>query len=172
MIPGLNPIAIKDLKALSSPKTWILEGFLDELDSLTPIRGTIVAEHQGEALSVKGDFHTVISLICDRCLENFTQPLKVDSKELIFIGEEKELAIAIEFNDFSDCISPCNSFDPQRWVFEQLSLQLPLLNNCGNNCAGVSNQKANPQIYSNNSGENDLNQLDPRWSELKKLLKP
>ena len=41
MIPELEPVALQELRALGSPKTWEFEGHLDALPSLTPVRGEI-----------------------------------------------------------------------------------------------------------------------------------
>ena len=33
-------------------------------------------------------------------------------------------------------LDPRGDFDPQQWVFEQLNLQLPVVNHCGDLCPG------------------------------------
>lgn len=172
MIPGLQPIPLKDLEALSSPKSWILEGFLDELSSLTPVRGTVIAEHYGESLKIKGSLHVIVDLICDRCLGHFNQSLTFNSEELIFIGEQHKLEANIQLDEFSEHISPLSSFDPERWAFEQLNLLIPLRKLCDKDCKGLINTYSNHQFSTSNHEYNDQEQLDPRWSELEKLLKP
>ena len=54
MIPGLEPIPLRELHALGSVRDWEFEGQLDELPSLTPVRGSIQAEHRGNILEVSG----------------------------------------------------------------------------------------------------------------------
>ena len=62
MIEGLEPIPLQDLRALGTTKCWSVEGHLDELESLTPVRGTINAEHRGNVLAVEGDLATIVTL--------------------------------------------------------------------------------------------------------------
>ena len=54
MIPGLEPVPLRELQALGSVREWEFEGQLEELTSLTPVRGTIRAEHRGNILEVSG----------------------------------------------------------------------------------------------------------------------
>jgi uncharacterized protein len=56
-----------------------------------------------------------------------------------------------------DRLDPAGFFDPQRWIFEQLSLQLPLVNRCGSDCPG-------PDRWSSEDSE-----VDPRWAALRHL---
>ena len=50
-----------------------------------------------------------------------------------------------------------SSFDPERWLFEQLSLQLPLVNRCGADCPGPARWSSDPAAG------------DPRWAALARL---
>ena len=170
MISGLLPIPIKELKALSNAKEWPIEGYLEELDSITPIRGNLIAEYQGETLKVKGNFSTIISLKCDSCSFDFNYPLTFNSEELIMIEEEKNSTEDLQYNELAEYISPNSSFCPERWVFEQMSLQLPLINICSNKCIGPAISK-NENIRPSTLAEcNDQKYIDPRLSHLKKLL--
>lgn len=172
MIPGLLPIPLKELKVLSTPKVWNFEGYLEELPSLTPVRGTLIVDHQGKKLKIKGNFSTIVNLICDRCLVNFNQTLTFESEEFIGIGKENNFQKDLQLDECAEYISPLKSFDPQRWVFEQLNLQLPLLKSCGIECFGPFTLNSKNQISSNEPQYNDLKTIDARWSELKKLLNP
>ena len=80
MIPGLEPVALKELLALGQPREWDVDGIHDELSSLTPIRGRVCAEHRGNALEVEGSLQTIICVCCDRCLGNFNQQLAQESQ--------------------------------------------------------------------------------------------
>ena len=68
MIEGLEPIHLQELRALGEPKAWSVEGQLDALPTLTPVRGRMSAEHRGNVLSVEGELTTIVTLTCDRCL--------------------------------------------------------------------------------------------------------
>ncbi len=181
MIAGLDPIPIQELRISSCPKVWLVDGYLDDLQSLTPIRGEVTAEHQGDMLSVKGDIETVVNLSCDRCLNSFNQQLGFTEQELIWIRETypnpnpkgitsfKELRFTLP-DSMVEIIDPSKEFDPERWIFEHLNLRLEPINLCGSNCPGptnLSSPKANQNIkHTSHSSEN----FDPRWSTLKKLI--
>ena len=61
----------------------------------------------------------------------------------------------------SESLDPRGSFDPEHWVFEQLHLQLPLVNRCGAECPGP-----------NLSPGADTTPIDPRWAALQNLQQP
>ena len=108
--------------------------------------------------------------MCDRCLESFNYELKSSSNELIWISDEtpdeSHLKGTLNLEDLMDCIDPRSDFDPQRWVFEQLNLQLPLRKICDNKCPGpLLSEKSKARINSKNNP-----QIDPRWAELQNLL--
>ena len=60
-------------------------------------------------------------------------------------------------DDLDDRLDPEGDFDPERWLFEQLSLRLPLVNRCGSECPG-------PATWSSEEGRGD-----PRWASLRHL---
>ncbi len=57
-------------------------------------------------------------------------------------------------------IDPGGCFDPGHWTFEQLSLQLPLVNRCGPDCAGPASWGHGQPV------------VDPRWAALTALQPP
>ena len=178
MLTGLAPIPIKELIVSSCPKVWLVDGYLDDLQSLTPLRGKVIAEHQGDMLSVKGDIETVVNLSCDRCLSSFNKQLGFNEQELIWIRETypKEISSSKDMSftlpdSMIEVISPTKEFDPERWIFEHLNLRLEPINLCGSNCPGpakLSSPKAAQNIKHTSHCSEDF---DPRWSTLKKLIK-
>ena len=67
--------------------------------------------------------------------------------------------LELDPDGLSESIDPTGEFDPEHWLFEQLSLQLPLVNRCGLDCPGPDVQpSAQPP-----------EPIDPRWAALKKL---
>lgn len=169
MSAPLHPIPIQELKALGTAHRWQIEQAIAGLDSLTPVRGQLTVEHRGTVLAVKGQAGTIVTLCCDRCLQHFNHPLQASADESIWLGEaspgaagEKE-AINPEDQlleldaDACDLLNPRGSFDPEHWVFEQLSLQLPMVNHCGSECPG-------PPTWSS-----DGRGGDPRWAALGQL---
>ena len=170
MIPGLEPVPLRELQALGTSRVWSVDGQLDEMPSLTPVRGTLRAEHRGNLLEVEGSVQTIVCLRCDRCLGHFNQQLRAVSKELIWLGQEPnedhlaEAGLDLASPDgLMECLNPRGDFEPERWVFEQLSLQMSVVNRCGKHCPGT------PQKPSDASPTRGETTPDPRWQALKNL---
>ena len=170
MIPGLEPVPLRELQALGTFRVWSVAGQLDEMPSLTPVRGTLRAEHRGNLLEVEGSVQTIVCLRCDRCLGHFNQQLSAVSKELIWLGQEPnedhlaEAGLDLASPDgLMECLNPRGDFEPERWVFEQLSLQMSVVNRCGKHCPGM------PQKPSDASPTREETTPDPRWQALKDL---
>ena len=170
MIPGLEPIPLRELQALGSVRAWEFEGQLEELPSLTHVRGSMQAEHRGNILEVSGSAQTIVCLCCDRCLKQFNRQLSTDANELIWLGDsEAAEAMTEEGLDASsvdglvECLDPRGCFEPERWVFEQLSLQMPAVNFCGDGCRGM------PQLANQDPPSSVPSSADPRWKALLNL---
>ena len=147
---------------------------LSDLESLTPVRGELQAEHRGNVLEVRGHLQTIVSLCCDRCLGQFNQNLEVSTEELIWLGDDQSTDAMVEAgfdpdspDGLMESLDPRGSFEPERWAFEQLSLQLSVVNRCGPDCPGP------PQRHRSegpSKGQNPLPApLDPRWQALQQL---
>ena len=66
-------------------------------------------------------------------------------------------------NGLVECLDPRGSFEPERWVFEQLSLQMPAVNFCGDGCPGM------PQSADQALSASPTPAADPRWEALLSL---
>ena len=170
MIDGLEPVALQELRALAAPRSWSVEGRLEDLQTLTPVRGHLIAEHQGNVLAVQGALSTIVTLTCDRCLGQFNQQLSCRPEELIWLGasppsdeqlqESEEIA---EMEGLVECLDPRGAFDPEQWVFEQLNLLLPVVNHCGDHCPGPAlSSRATDHVPERPA-------MDPRWQALLQL---
>ena len=176
MIPGLEPVSLRDLQALGACKRWPIEGSLDDLPSLTPVRGELQAEHFGNLLALQGRFETIVTLCCDRCLGQYNHRLQADVEELIWLGDaENETAMAEAglgvdgAQGLVECLDPRGSFEPERWVFEQLNLQLPVVNRCGLDCPGMPPERPRSQAAEHKDDSLNAEPSDPRWAALRKL---
>ena len=172
MIEGLEPVALQELRVLGAPRHWSVEGHLDQLPSLTPVRGELRAEHRGNVLMVEGKLSTIVTLSCDRCLGQFNHELTCISTELIWLGQapptEDDLQNSEHISEMEglvEYLDPRGDFDPQQWVFEQLNLQLPVVNHCGEHCPGP---RISPETVIMESAE----PFDPRWAALRGLQQP
>jgi uncharacterized protein len=169
--PLLRPVPLPELRLLPEGRVWTVDQPIDGLDSLTPVRGTIRALHHGQALEVEGEAETIVTLCCDRCLQPYNHPLRAEVQELLDLAPEgphrapppggPSGAVSPEAfvlgDDLDDRLDPQSRFDPERWLFEQLSLRLPLVNRCGVDCPGPPSWGDAP------AG------IDPRWAALRNL---
>ena len=158
--PGddLQPVPLQELRLLERGRHWNVHQQIEGLESLTPVRGQVQVLHHGGVLEVSGDAETIVTLCCARCLQHFNHPLRAAARELLEIdaGQASE-TMGLASDDYDDRLDPLGSFDPQRWIFEQLSLRLPLVNRCGSDCPG-------PDRWSSESTDGD-----PRWAALRSL---
>ncbi len=164
MTPRLQPLPLQELRLLGEGRNWPIDQPIAGLASLTPVRGQMRAIHHGTVLEVEGSAETIITLCCDRCLQTYNHALAATARELLEIkvkGPEEEEEVLFAVEDPVECLDPGGSFDPERWLFEQLSLQLPLVNRCGPDCPG-------PPLPTD-GGASEEGGGDPRWAALRGL---
>ena len=135
------------------------------------MRGHVSAEHRGNVLAVEGKLSTIVTLCCDRCLNQFNQKLSCTPSELIWLGDEQPTADELELSGevaemegLVDVLDPRGQFDPQQWAFEQLNLLLPVVNHCGDHCPGPPGLQQQPVIP-----DTKTKSVDPRWQALQQL---
>jgi uncharacterized protein len=141
--------------------------FLPGLETLTPVRGRLRVHHHGNYLEVSVQAETIITCICNRCLQNYNHRLVVDIKEIIWLDETADevddlpLEREISFDDLVETLSPRGYFYPSEWLYQQMCLELPQRQLCDNNCQGIQ-----PSI----PGGTDK-PVDRRWASLEALKK-
>jgi uncharacterized protein len=156
----LRPVPLPELRLQSEGLRWEVNQPIADLESLTPVRGWVRAVLHGEALEVEGRAATIVTLCCDRCLQPFNHALEAQEKEVLELeGEGQPGGTGSSAGDSlpQERLDPRGSFDPERWLFEQLSLRMPLVNRCGADCPG-------PHRWSS-----DADSGDPRWAALARL---
>ncbi|MEB3312596.1 MAG: YceD family protein [Cyanobacteriota bacterium] len=146
-------------------KLWQIEldSHLPGLDSLTPVRGQVIVIHQHTYLEVEGEAETILTLSCDRCLQNYNHRVAIQPRELIWLRAPLDLAKQvleqeIEVDDLVETLPPNGHFDPATWVYEQICLALPQRQICSPDCSGISLSPI-PEIPV----------IDRRWSALSQL---
>jgi len=186
MADDLSAIPIQELKALPEGRNWQIDQHLEGLPSLTPVRGRVRAIHRSNVLEVEGEASTIVTLCCDRCLQDFNQALSARNRELIWLGEASRAdgvdedvvlesaaqLLDLEADAFTESLDPAGDFDPAHWIFEQLHLLLPVVNHCGELCpgpnlAGAGSPGAGEAAPEGDAAEPDP--IDPRWAALKQL---
>jgi len=153
------------LKKTNKTEFIEVEEFILDLETLTPVRGYLQVTHHGNYLEVTGKLETIITLTCDRCLKQYNYKLVINPKELIWLNEagtQKELfQIEVEnsMEDLVETLPPDGSFNPKKWIYEQICLEVPPRKLCDNNCQGIKL-----------SGMNTSSSvLDRRWAALETI---
>ncbi|MEM9539496.1 MAG: YceD family protein [Cyanobacteria bacterium P01_E01_bin.42] len=138
-----------------------VDTFLSNLDTLTPVRGVLQVKHCMTYLEITAKIEAIATLVCDRCLQNYNDRLQVETTELIWLEEEEPPSVRereVRVDDLSETLSPTGHFAPEAWLYEQLSLEMPLQKNCGEQCPGTTQlPKDNKPI------------IDNRWAGLAAL---
>ncbi|MEA5508778.1 YceD family protein [Crocosphaera sp. UHCC 0190] len=161
----MQPIYIPHLLQIPNrTQTLLLDDIVPGLDTLTPVRGKVLIRHGGTFLEIGLRVETIMTLSCDRCLQQYNHRLTLDTSEIIWLDKNADLPQnfpqerEIAWEDLSETLSPEGHFDPNSWLYEQLSLAIPLRQLCGKNCQAPRTQPdENPTI------------IDSRWSSLESL---
>ena len=152
------------LKAPKRTAEIIVDDQISNLNTLTPVKGKIAVRHGGNFLEVASQAETITTLTCDRCLQHYNHRLAIDTSELIWLESELEnvedipTEREVSLEDLSETLPPNGHFDPEAWLYEQLSLALPLRKVCGENCPGTTVKAVIEEKH-----------LDSRWSSLAAL---
>jgi len=150
------------LKAPGKREQIELQDFIPGLDTLTPVRGTMVVTHCETYLQVSANAETITTLICDRSLQQYNQRLVVNTSELIWLNidaetEEpipKEMEVSVE--ELTESLPAQGYFEPESWLYEQFCLQMPIRQLSSDATAGEYDY-------------NDTPPLDQRWVALAAL---
>ena len=134
------------------------------LNTLTPVKGVMSIRHGGTFLEILAQAETIVTLTCDRCLQNYNHRLSVNTSEIIWLEEQKETPDSflaekeVSLEDLSETLPPNGYFKPDVWLYEQLSLAMPMQKICGQDCQGVDSP-----------AEINEPKIDSRWSSLAAL---
>jgi uncharacterized protein len=121
--------------------------------------------YMGLAFIIKGE----VELICDRCLENYMQPLKSRNTLLVKFSEE-----TIEEDAEIIYIHPTeHQIELAQLIYEFIVLSLPIRHvhpddNDGNSLCDPSMLKKLDEYRAFVSGKDEPE--DPRWNELRKII--
>lgn len=154
------------LKARERTESLEIQEFIPGLETLTPVRGSMTVSHRGNFLEVSAKAETIVTLACDRCLKQYNHRLSLDTSEIIWLDSTAEgdrylpLEREISVDDLSETLSPDGYFEPDTWLYEQLSLLMPMQQLCSPDCQ--------PPTAASTVGEPNI---DRRWASLEVLKK-
>ncbi len=139
----MDPIYIPRLTHLPQ-QTEVIEfkETIPGLDSLTPVQGRIQITHCGTYLDVTAIAETIVTLACDRCLQQYNHRLAIEPQEMIWLSEDNQeddllFDKDLDSEDLVETLSPTANFEPTTWIYEQLCLELPLRRLCDVACEGI-----------------------------------
>jgi uncharacterized protein len=152
------------LKTPQRQQSLEIQEFLTGLETLTPVRGNLIVCHRGNFLEIFAKVETIVTLTCDRCLKQYNHRLALDTSEIIWLDKDLHLQNAlpsereISVEDLSETLSYDGYFAPDTWLYEQLSLLMPLRQLCSQDCQ--------PPAVTPTAGESHI---DSRWASLESL---
>jgi uncharacterized protein len=111
-----------------------------------------------EGIFVSGEVHTTANAECVRCLEPLSVPVDADFQELF----------AFSGGDGYDYLVVDETIDLDQVVRDQVVLQLPFQPVCSDDCAGLDPETGEKRPEGWEPPE--INDIDPRWAELEKLV--
>ncbi|MGK7910302.1 MAG: DUF177 domain-containing protein [Synechococcus sp.] len=157
----LRPIPLKDLlQAPNRTRAFEFKQDIANFDSLIPVDGSVSIAHRGNFVEVSGQFSTIVTLDCYRCLNTYNHRLQADVEEIIWLEKSQpQLSHEVEVgvDDLVETLDPDGVFDIEDWAYQQLCLSLPQKQICAADCSGVNVDSANEPP------------ADSRWSALQQL---
>ena len=165
----MEPIYIPQLKkAPEQTEVITIEESVPGLETLTPVRGKIRVTHKGTYLDVAVMAETIMTLTCNRCLQQYNHRLVLNTSELIWLDEaanqlddgplEREVLVL----DFLEILPPDGYFNASDWLYQQMCLAIPQRQLCDSQCPGIS-VKSEPSLSEPLT--------DRRWATLEALKK-
>ncbi|QZZ22600.1 DUF177 domain-containing protein [Leptothermofonsia sichuanensis E412] len=161
----MEPIYIPQLTR-APQQTEVIEfnQMIRELETLTPVQGRLQVTHKGNYLEVSANAEAIVTLTCHRCLQQYNYRLVIAPTELIWLDESAR-PDEIDFfdreilpEDLVETLSPRGFFDPETWLYEQLSLEIPQHQLCDQRCEGIQLPQLDEQPV-----------VDRRWASLEAL---
>lgn len=153
---------------LSAPNQTVevdIHDYLPELETLTPVQGSVRVAHRGNYLEVAGKAEAIVTLACDRCLQQYNHRLSLDVSELIWLQESvddvsSDTEIEVPYEDLVETLPPQGYFSPSAWLYEQLCLEIPQRKLCDKKCPGIKVE---------NQQSAGSTKVDHRWASLEAL---
>lgn len=160
----MDQIHLPQLEAAPHQKIVVeVDQFLSDLASLTPVQGQVQMVHHGNYLQVTAQAATIVTLSCDRCLQQYNHRLAVEASELIWLAESEHAPaagaeVSVSLDDPVESLWLYGYFSPEEWLYQQLCLQLPHRQLCHPDCQGLDHDSPQPQQL-----------IDGRWAALASL---
>jgi uncharacterized protein len=146
----------------------IVDEFIPEFETLTPVRGKVIVKHGGTFLDIAAQTETIVTLTCYRCLQHYNHRLVLNTTEIVWLDPDADkpddgpLERETDAEDLLESLPPEGHFQPDVWLYEQLCLAIPQRELCNLDCAEVVADRplavTDPEV-----------KLDSRWGILETL---
>jgi uncharacterized protein len=141
----IEPIHLPQLmRAPDQTEVVSMQDWFVDLPSLTTVKGQVKVVHNNNFLQVDGNAETIVTLTCDRCLQQYNYRLAAEASELIWLEEITEgdalkgaVTEELEEADLVETLQPEGYFQPDDWLYQQLCLALPQRQLCDVECPGI-----------------------------------
>jgi uncharacterized protein len=146
----------------------IVDDFIPEFETLTPVRGKVIVKHGGTFLDITAETETIVTLTCYRCLQHYNHRLVLKTTEVVWLDPDADkpydgpLERETDVDELVESLPPEGHFQPDVWLYEQLCLAVPQRELCNRDCAEVV---ADPQPAVTDAEV----KLDSRWGILEIL---
>ena len=153
---------------------------LDVEGCVKPVVGDMLVWASVGGIHLTGNVQTLLKLSCHVCLRPYFQSLTVeideqfaslDGIEIDAHPREKEL----KKDDFFETLPPDGLLDIDDVVYQAVTLASPVFCRCGDQCPGPPSAHipdTEPDLADPPRIDKGKPEIDPRWNNLKSLLKP
>lgn len=128
----------------------------------------VVMEKRSSHLDLVVKISGAVMISCDRCLEMFLRPFECENRLLVKLGK----SISDDDPDVLSLPSDEHELDLMQHFYEYIHLALPIKRVHPDDEQG--NSTCNPEMLEKLSEllveDEDENNIDPRWDDLKKLM--
>ena len=140
------------------------ENFPESEITQADVKIALVLDKQESMLVLYFDIEGVVTVVCDRCLDEFRFPVETEEKLIVKFGKDYE-----ELSDDMIVLPlKSHSIDLQQHIYEYIMLTLPM-------------QRIHPDLPDGSAGCNstmlerlntveNTSQADPRWDALRDLV--
>ena len=133
--------------------------------SKASVKVLVSLEKQERMLVLYFDIKGSVNVMCDRCLDQFEQPVTGEARLIVKFGdsysEESDEVVVIPESEYKLNVS--------QYIYEFINLFLPIKRVHLDDEQGMS--KCNPEIVNRLKSPEDDEDTDPRWNVLKLLQK-
>ena len=176
-----NCCSLKSLKTYSIPFTGLKLGkhyfeyeikddFFNEFDYSLVKKANLFCkvelDKQETMLILNFDITGTVTATCDRCLQEYQQPIDVHEQQIARFAEEEisedDEIITLGRNDNEIAIAGL--------IYEYVNVALPFIANCSNESDGKQcDEEMLDNLNKLSANDEQEEQADPRWDALKKL---